>query len=162
MGRMNSSVETNDPILQEIQKLKREASAHKATVSASLEMPDDIARLGKIFIPQNHHTIDLSALENRPQSICNKAIIDERFSDELTLKEDLIEHHDFEVLLPQVWAHLIAWYDFVDILPIMRPVCYDKKIGRHRIDLYLEQNRNRDQFGILTDSVLDDSLTVIH
>lgn len=59
MGRMNSSVETNDPILQEIQKLKRETSAHKATVSASLEMPDDIARLGKIFIPQNHHTIDL-------------------------------------------------------------------------------------------------------
>ena len=144
MGRMHSSVETNDPILQEIQKLKREASAKKATVSSSLEMNDDMAFPCKMFLPQNHHTLDLSALENRPVTISNKAIIDERFDDELTLKEDLIEHHDFEVLLPQVWAHLIAWYEFSDGLPILRPVCYDKKSDRHFIDLYLEQNRNQE------------------
>ena len=131
----------------------------KQAVSSSLEMPDEGAFSGKIFTPRNHCTIDLSAIENRPPSISNKAIIDDRFDDELTLKEDLIEHHDFEVLLPQVWAHLISWYEFTDVLPILRPVCHDKKSDRHFIDLYLEQNRNE---GLLTDSVLDDSLTVIH
>ena len=74
------------------------------------------------------------------------------------MKEDLIEHHDFEVLLPQVWAHLVAWYEFSDILPILRPVCYDNKSDRFVVDLYLEHNRND---GMFTDSVLDDSLTVI-
>ena len=93
---------------------------------------------GSTFIQNNHHAIDLSLIEHRPPSISNKTIIDERFDDELTLKEDLIEHHDFEVLLPQVWAHLIAWYEFSDTLPILRPVCYDKKSDRHFIDLYLE------------------------
>ena len=157
MSRVASSVDQNDLVLQEIQKLKREASAKKPKqdISQSLEFPDTA---GKMVIPFNHYTLDISAIENRPPSITNNAIIDGRFEDELTLKEDLIEHYDFEVLLPQVWAHLIAWYEFTDALSILRPVCYDKKSDRHFIDLYLEQNRYE---GLQTDSVLDDSLTII-
>ena len=97
-------------------------------------------------------------MENRPPKISNKAIIDPDFDDEVTLKEDLIEHHDFEALLPQVWAYLTAWYDFADNMPILRPLCYDKKSDRYFIDLYLEQNPND---ALITDSLLDDSLTNI-
>ena len=52
----------------------------------------------------------------------------------------------------------MAWYEFSDILPILRPVCYDSKSDRFVVDLYLEHSRNDAMF---TDSVLDDSLTVI-
>ena len=107
---------------------------------------------------KNYHAIDLPSMENRPAKISNRAIIDARFGDEVTLKEDLIEHHDFEALLPAVWNYLTSWYDFVDNMPLLRPVCYDKKSDRHFIDLYLEQNPRE---ALLTDSLLDDSLTVI-
>ena len=102
--------------------------------------------------------IDHSSLESRPPKISNKVILDPKFDDEVTLKEDLIEHHDFEVLLPQVWAYLIGWYGFADNMPILRPVCYDKKSDRYFMDLYLEQNAAE---VLLTDSLLDDSLTII-
>ena len=76
----------------------------------------------------------------------------------MTLKDDLIEHHDYEAILPQVWAYLTAWYDFADSMPILRPVCFDKKRDRHFVDLYLEHNPTG---AIATESVLDDSLTII-
>ena len=43
------------------------------------------------------------------------------------LKEGLIEHHDYEVVLPKVWNYLVSWYDFADREPILRPVRYDNK-----------------------------------
>ena len=76
----------------------------------------------------------------------------------MTLKEDLIEHHDYEALLPQVWSYLVCWYDFADKFPILRPLCFDKKSGSYFIDLYLEQHPDD---ALVTESILDDSLTVI-
>ena len=97
-GKLSSSIDQSC-LLKEIQKMKREASAQKTqqNTSASLEVPLDAKNQGK---PKDVFSVDQSVLENRPGRITNIAIIDNRFYDELVLKEDLIEHHDFEVLLP--------------------------------------------------------------
>ena len=75
-------------------------------------------------------------------------------SDGLTLKEDLIEHHDYEAVLPRVWDYLVSWYSFEDKAPILRPVKYDRKKQRYYIDLYLE---NIETEVVLTDSLIEDS-----
>ena len=60
-----------------------------------------------------------------------------------TLKDDLIEHHDYEAVLPKVWEYLVSWYGTSDSEPILRPVRYDVKKRIHFIDLYLEYNNQR-------------------
>lgn len=64
--------------------------------------------------------------DKRPAPISNRALIDLIYSDGLTLKEDLIEHHDYETVLPKVWDYLVSWYDFTDKEPILRPIKYDR------------------------------------
>ena len=71
------------------------------------------------------------------------------------MKEDLIEHHDYEAVLPQVWDYLVCWYNFDDKAPILRPVRFDRKKQRHYIDLYLENIIETEV--VLTDSLLEDS-----
>jgi hypothetical protein len=76
-------------------------------------------------------------------------LIDNNFDDRLTLKEGLMEHYDYEVVLPQIWRLLVAWYGCGDYaehithdkraeLGILRPLALDKKTDKHYIDLYLE------------------------
>ena len=100
--------------------------------------------------------------DKRPAPISNKYLMDlRRNPDELTLVEDLIEHHDYVAILPKVWNYLISWYGFTDKEPILRPVRFEKKKARHFIDLYLE-NRNMNESELnITGSYLDDSLVNI-
>ena len=65
--------------------------------------------------------------DKRPAPISNRALIDLIYEDELTLKEDLIEHHDYEAVLPKVWDYLVSWYDFTDKEPILWPVKFNRK-----------------------------------
>jgi hypothetical protein len=99
-------------------------------------------------------------LDGRPGPITNGALIDTNFDDHLTLKEGLMEHYDYEVILPQIWRLLVGWYgcgDWVEHithekraeLGILRPLALDKKTDKHYIDLYLEQNNWNEQ--ILTE-----------
>ena len=80
---------------------------------------------------------DLQLLE-RPGCISNACLIDFSYPDELTLKANLIEHHDYEAIPQKVWFYLISWYNFTDMQPIIRPVGFDRKSGTYFIDLYLE------------------------
>ena len=89
-----------------------------------------------------------------PGNISNRELTDFLFTDGATLKEDLIEHHDYEAVLPKVWDYMVSWYNFIDRQPILRPVRYDRKKKRHYIDLYLENNQT--EATVLTDSILDD------
>lgn len=77
------------------------------------------------------------------------------FREGTILKEDLIEHHDYEAVIPKVWDYLVSWYGFSDSEPILRPVRYDRKKKRHYIDLYLENNQSSEV--ALTESLLNDS-----
>jgi len=39
------------------------------------------------------------------------------------IRGDLMEHFDYEAILPEVWRRLIAWYGCVpDLVPILRPI----------------------------------------
>lgn len=80
--------------------------------------------------------------ESRPPPISNINLINLQKFNLFTLKEDLIEHHDYEAVLPKVWQHLVSWYSFTDNEPILRPVRYDQKQNRHYVDLYLEYHHN--------------------
>ncbi len=52
-----------------------------------------------------------------------------------------MEHFDYEAILPEVWRRLIAWYGCVpDLVPILRPIQFDKRSNRFYVDLYLESN----------------------
>lgn len=71
------------------------------------------------------------------------------------MKEDLIEHHDYEAVLPRVWDYLSSWHGFTDKERILRPVKFDNKRQCHYIDLYLE---NKQETEVLqTDSLMDES-----
>ena len=59
------------------------------------------------------------------------------------LREDLMEHHDYEAVPPEVWKYLVAWYGFkADQTPIMRLISFDKRTNKFFVDLYLEGNRD--------------------
>ena len=73
------------------------------------------------------------------------------------LKPNLIEHHDYEAIPEKVWYYLVCWYKFLDKSPIVRPVKFDRKIGRYFIDLYPEQNQSR----MVTDSFVETSISHI-
>ena len=52
-----------------------------------------------------------------------------------------MEHYDYEAVLPEVWRFLTAWYGCQpDLVPILRPVCYDRKSNNFFVDLYLDVN----------------------
>ena len=91
-----------------------------------------------------------------PGKISNNNLIDFLYFREGTvLKEDLIEHHDYEAVIPQVWEYLVSWHGFSDREPILRPIRYDHKKKRHYIDLYLQFNHPKET--ALTESFLDES-----
>lgn len=87
----------------------------------------------------------------RPGNISNKVLVDSRYEDQVTLKSDLMEHHDFETLPHQAWKYLTSWYDFVDKHPIVRPVAFDKKTNNYFVDLYLTQNTEEQIDPLVTD-----------
>ena len=78
----------------------------------------------------HNESVDYSRplFDKRPGAISNVALIEVHQDREgLTLKEGLIEHHDYEAVLPKVWEYLVSWYDLKDREGILRPVRFDKK-----------------------------------
>ncbi len=52
-----------------------------------------------------------------------------------------MEHFDYELVLPEVWRYFTAWYGCVtDMVPILRPMGYDKRSNKFFVDLYLDSN----------------------
>jgi hypothetical protein len=51
---------------------------------------------------------NLQTLYTRPGPIENKHLLTK--GNCLKLVPNLIEHHDFEAVCPEVWRHLYAWY----------------------------------------------------
>ena len=82
--------------------------------------------------------------DKKPGPISNRALIDLALDAEgLTLKADLIEHHDYEAVLPRVWDLLVSWYDLGggdQEQPILRPIRYNSAKQRYFVDLYLLSN----------------------
>lgn len=74
----------------------------------------------------------------RPGFISNANLVDPLFADRITLRRDLIEHHDFEAIPPAVWAYLVNWYGFADKSAILRPIAFDTRCNSFYVDLYLE------------------------
>ena len=55
-----------------------------------------------------------------------------------------MEHYDFETVTPEVWRLLQAWYGIeFGLIPIIRPVCFDRRSNRFFVDLYLEFNKEQ-------------------
>jgi hypothetical protein len=50
------------------------------------------------------------------------------------LKENLIEHHDYEAVSVEVWKHLSSWYQFDIAIP--RFLTYDARTDKTFLDLY--------------------------
>jgi len=50
------------------------------------------------------------------------------------LKENLIEHHDYEAVSVEVWKHLSSWYQFDIAIP--RFLSYDARTDKTFLDLY--------------------------
>ena len=60
------------------------------------------------------------------------------------LRHNLMEHYDFEAILPEVWRLLQAWYgNESELIPIIRPVCFDRRSNKFFVDLYLEFNKEQ-------------------
>lgn len=92
--------------------------------------------------------------DKKPGAISNLQLLEVQQDREgLILKEGLIEHHDYEVVLPKVWDYLVAWHNFTDRDPILRPVRYDRKRKCPYIDLYLENNEDDDVVHILDEKL---------
>jgi len=39
-----------------------------------------------------------------------EGMVAETYNEFVTLREDLLEHHDYEAVLPDIWYLLVAWY----------------------------------------------------
>ena len=52
----------------------------------------------------------------------------------IRLKEDLIEHHDYEAVTVEVWRYLSSWYSYDVLIP--RFLAYDSRTGKTYLDLY--------------------------
>jgi hypothetical protein len=60
------------------------------------------------------------------------------------LRHNLMEHYDFEAILPEVWRLLQVWYGSESgLIPIIRPVCFDRRSNKFFVDLYLEFNKEQ-------------------
>jgi len=56
-----------------------------------------------------------------------------------TLRDDLMEHHDYEAVPPLVWKYLVQWYGFQENeMPIMRLVSFDRRSQKIQVDMNLE------------------------
>ena len=55
---------------------------------------------------------DISQLYEKPTRICNIGLLDPNVlkGAKQQLKPNLIEHFDFEALIPEVWKHFYSWY----------------------------------------------------
>ena len=52
-----------------------------------------------------------------------------------------MEHYDYESVLPEVWRYFTAWYGCAaDLVPIQRPLEFDKGSNKFYVDLYLDCN----------------------
>ena len=75
----------------------------------------------------------------RPGPINNDSL---HYNDSHLLRNNLMEHYDFETVTPEVWRLLQAWYGIeFGLIPIIRPVCFDRRSNRFFVDLYLEFNK---------------------
>lgn len=63
----------------------------------------------------------------KPGQISISRLLESKSQDgELTLRDDLMEHHDYEAVSPDIWNLLVAWHGFVPRqTPIMRLISFD-------------------------------------
>jgi len=81
----------------------------------------------------------------KPGQITVSTLLENRCDDKdfVILRDDLMEHHDYEAVIPEIWNLLVGWYGFAtNQTPIMRFISFDKRSGKYYVDLYLEQNRD--------------------
>jgi hypothetical protein len=55
---------------------------------------------------------EISQLYEKPPRIVNEGLVvkEAKKGDRMKLRENLIEHFDYEALHPSVWKHLYSWY----------------------------------------------------
>ena len=82
---------------------------------------------------------DVSQLYEKPPRIVNDVLVhtESKKGERMRLKDNLIEHFDYESLYPIVWKHLYSWYS-ADI-QLVRSLKKDQ-LNRHVmiLDLYPE------------------------
>mmetsp|Transcript_21511 Transcript_21511/g.20670 ORF Transcript_21511/g.20670 Transcript_21511/m.20670 type:complete len:142 (-) Transcript_21511:24-449(-) len=78
------------------------------------------------------------SLYEKPQIIVNEGIVDAK-KHSVLLKENLIEHFDYESLTEEVWKHLYSWYsaDYC-IMRLLKRDKVNKK--QYYLDLYPVMN----------------------
>ena len=53
------------------------------------------------------------------------------------LRQDLMEHHDYEAVPPDVWHYLTKWYGVASgESAVMRVISFDRAVGKFYVDLY--------------------------
>ncbi|TNV73251.1 hypothetical protein FGO68_gene12077 [Halteria grandinella] len=89
-----------------------------------------------------HRRYDSNALYQKPGRISNEDLLDKSNGNSQRLRENLVEHFDFEVLFPQLWLYMYSW--FSADCQIVRYLRKDRlSSGIYRLDLYPSVNYDR-------------------
>ena len=89
-------------------------------------------------------------LEKRPSELSVATLLQQTGPFAGDLRQDLIEHHDYEAVPPEVWRYLTKWYGFAsEQQAIMRMITFDRAIGKFYVDLYMQSHLGQDQSSLL-------------
>ena len=98
-----------------------------------------LSKLGSDVNPMHQSSNNSFSQYKRPGPISLKSLLHPKSTN--LLRNDLMEHFDYELVLPEVWRYFTAWYGCVaDMVPILRPMGFDKRSNKFFVDLYLDSN----------------------